>query len=135
MNKDVLSLRELSREDLHDLMGEDFYQWASSYFAAPDVFDRRTPLLDFIRSFREFHPCSEGPSVVRFRARLVAFCMSRKYVFNPRLFSRSGAPLWKDDSGAPIIWDKEGGVEYFTVTRPMVSPLPASVNIGGPGHE
>ena len=44
------------------------------------------------------------------------YCKWKGYVFNPQKYDKvTGKPIQYDKDGRPVIDDKSGGVEYFTI--------------------
>lgn len=69
-----------------------------------------------------------------FKKKLVLYCKWKEYIFNPQKYDKkSGLPLFLDKDGKPVIDDKSGGVEYFTIGTPdCTNPAEATDPMGLP---
>lgn len=62
------------------------------------------------------------------------------WVFNPHKYdAKSGLPLFLDKDGKPVIDDKSGGVEYFTIGKTAGEQTPQSdpheLPVGNPDNK
>ena len=98
---------------------EVFISWADEYFSAEDHLNRRLVRKTLYDEYCNYDPNMRkfSNSPTEFRKRLVKYCQFRGYLFNPQKYDPvTGKPCqFNKRTGAPIIDDKAGGIEYFTI--------------------
>jgi hypothetical protein len=98
-------------------MGEDFLTWAEEHFS--DTYRRNTRLTrqDLYDAFMEKFPSQRKYcSATGFKKKIKNYCAWKGYQFNPQKYDPvTGIAFQFDADGQPVIDDKSGGVEYFTI--------------------
>lgn len=98
---------------------EVFISWADEYFSAEEHLNRRLVRKTLYDEYCNYDPNMRkfSNSPTEFRKRLVKYCQFRGYLFNPQKYDPvTGKPCqFNKRTGAPIIDDKAGGIEYFTI--------------------
>ena len=77
------------------------------------------PLLGLVAQQRKYI------SSTAFKKKFKMYCSWKGYVLNPHKYdSVTGLPFQVDKDGRPIVDDKSGGVEYFTlgINKDLVQP-------------
>lgn len=108
----------LDKRQLRQMMTEGFYQWAVDYFGineADPADTRGTRLNERIERLEMYNSylCTLSQAEIKFvkppkfRDRLIYFCRYFGYLLNPQ--------MPHDALGAPLKYDKSGGLEYYTV--------------------
>lgn len=111
-------MERLEQRRLRQKIGEDFLQWADTYysydevqrrFLHPENVGRAIPRKELYDSFIELNPLQRKytPSRV-FKEKFKAYCHYRNGVFNPNKFQ-------DNERKVPGGNHKTGGVEYFTL--------------------
>jgi hypothetical protein len=98
-------------------MGEEFLTWAEEYFSADDKLNTRLPRKELYDAFLEHSPGQRKfCSTTAFKTKIQNYCTWKGYTFNPHKYDPvTGIPFQTDKDGQPVIDDKSGGVEYFTI--------------------
>lgn len=111
---DRLLLRKLRQE-----IGEQMISWADEYFSADEHIGVRLVRKEVFDSFMNYDPAMRKfITPTAFKDRIKKYCEWKGLIFNPQKYDpKSGEPLFFDRDGRPVIDDKSGGVEYFTVGR------------------
>lgn len=102
---------------LRQEISEPFIAWADEYFSNEVNLNRRIPRKKMYDDCMEYdmNMRKANPSTI-FKRRLIKYCQFRGLLFNPQRYDPStGQPSFFDKNGLPIIDDKSGGVEYFTI--------------------
>ena len=98
---------------------EVFIAWADEYYSDPAHMNHRIPRRTLFDEYckDDVNARKFSNSTTEFKKRLVKYCEYKGYIFNPHKYDPvTGKPCKFDRrSGNPIIDDKSGGVEYFTV--------------------
>lgn len=112
----------LESRKMRQKMGEYFIMWAEEYFSDTYHLNYRLKRKDIYAN------CFEDASQIdrkyltptQFKDKLKIYCEWKGYTFNPHSYDPiSREPLKRDPkSGEPIIDDKSGGIEYFTIGTP-----------------
>jgi hypothetical protein len=102
---------------LRQSMGEEFLSWAEEYFS--DVARRNVQIArkDLYANFVEYAPDQrKWCKPTAFKSKIKDYCAWKGYKFNPHKYDPvTGIPYQLDKDGKPVIDDKSGGVEYFTI--------------------
>lgn len=112
---------DLEKRRLRQKMGEEFLAWAELYYSIDANgsgvhINNREPRKDIYDNFLNEYPQQRKfVTATKFKQKIRAFCRYKGFKFNPHLFDRNGLAFNKDGKGFPIIDDKSGGVEYFTI--------------------
>lgn len=98
-------------------MGETLISWADEYLSNEDHLNRRLIRKDLYDAFCTYDPAQRKfISPTAFKKKFIMYCEWKGYIFNPHKYdSKTGNPFQMDKDGRPIIDDKAGGIEYFTV--------------------
>lgn len=107
----------LEQRKLRQEITEGFISWADEYFSTPENRNKRIARKLLSDSYYEYDPQQRKfVTPTEFKKRFVKFCEWKGYTFNPQRYDPiTGQPFNFDRDGKPIIDDKSGGVEYFTV--------------------
>ncbi len=107
----------LEQRKLRQEITEGFIAWAEEYFSSPDHRNVRIAKIELQNSYFSYDPLQRKfVSPTEFKKRFVKFCQWKGYAFNPHKYDRvTGKPFTFDRDGRPVIDDKSGGVEYFTI--------------------
>lgn len=107
----------LEQRKLRQEMGETLISWADEYFSNEDHLNRRLIRKDLYDAFCTYDPAQRKfISPTAFKKKFIMYCEWKGYIFNPHKYdSKTGNPFQMDKDGRPIIDDKAGGIEYFTV--------------------
>lgn len=110
----------LEQRKLRQEIGDTLISWADEYFSNEHNLNRRTPRKEMYDALITYDPAQRKYILpTAFKKKLVLYCKWKGYIFNPQKYDRkSGLPLFLDKDGKPIIDDKSGGVEYFTIGTP-----------------
>jgi hypothetical protein len=102
---------------LRSNMGEEFLAWAEEYFSDNHKRNRRLPRKELYDAFLEHAPAQRKYcSTTAFKTKILSYCKWKGYTFNPHKYDPvTGIPFQIDKDGQPVIDDKSGGVEYFTI--------------------
>lgn len=114
-----LEMRKLRQE-----ITEPLISWADEYFSDPAHLNTRLVRKDLYDSFCSYDQNQKRYiSSTKFKKKFKLYCEWKGYVFNPDKYDPvTGAPHQFDKDGNPVIDDKAGGVEYFTVGCKDVAP-------------
>jgi hypothetical protein len=98
-------------------MGEEFLAWAEEYFSADDKRNTRLPRKEIYDAFLEYSSSPRKYNTPNaFRVKIESYCKWKGYTLNPQKYDPvTGIPFQTDKDGQPVIDDKSGGVEYFTI--------------------
>lgn len=109
---DRLEVRKIKQE-----ITEGFIMWADEYFSDTTRLNTQIARRTLQDSFFESDPQQRKyVTPTEFKKRFKKYCEYRGYVFNPKMYDPlTGLPYKYDRDGKPILDDKSGGVEYFTV--------------------
>lgn len=104
-------MRQLRQE-----MGEEFIMWAEEYFS--ENINKKLARREMYENFTCMFPnqLKFTPQTL-FKKKIKAFCEYNGYTFNKNMYDDRGNPRSYDSKGMPIIDDKSGGVEYFTIAN------------------
>lgn len=107
-----IELRRLRQE-----VTESFILWADEYYSDTARFDVPISRRELQDKYFESDPQQRKfVSPNEFKKRFKKYCQYRGYVYNPHMYdSASGLPFKHDQDGRPVIDDKRGGIEFFTV--------------------
>ena len=107
----------LEQRKLRQEMGETLISWADEYFSCAEHLNVRLPRNDWYDAFCTYDPAQRKfISPTAFKKKFIMYCEWKGYIFNPQKYdSKTGYPFQVDQDGRPVIDDKAGGVEYFTV--------------------
>jgi len=107
----------LEQRKLRQEIGETLISWAEEYFSSDTKLNVRISKKDLYDSLCTYDPnMRKYVSPTAFKKKFIQFCEWKGYVFNPNRYDpRTGEPYQRDKDGRPIVDDKTGGVEYFTV--------------------
>lgn len=124
----------LQQRKLRQEIGEMFISWADEYYSS-DEHCRRTARKEVFENFCNYDKQNRNfISQTAFKTKLKKYCEWKGFIFNPHKYdAKSGLPLFFNNDGAPIIDDKSGGVEFFTIgKRPGEMPSDASAASASP---
>jgi len=116
----------LERRKLRQSMGEVFVSWADEYFTDnKDHLNARIPRKELYDAFCNYDPgVKKFTTPTAFKKKLQMFTEWKGYIFNPKRYDPvTGQPLEYDKDGRPVVDDKAGGVEYFTISPDWNSPI------------
>jgi hypothetical protein len=107
-----LEMRKLRQE-----ITEPLIAWADEYFSDPAHMNCRLVKKELYDAFCTYDPSQRKfISMTLFKKKFVMYCEWKGYMFNPDKYDPlTGKPHQFDRDGKPVIDDKAGGVEYFTV--------------------
>ena len=107
----------LEQRKLRQEIGETLISWADEYFSDDQHINHRIARKEMYDSLITYDPAQRKYILpTAFKKKLVLYCKWKGYVFNPQKYDKkSGLPLYLDKDGKPILDDKSGGVEYFTI--------------------
>lgn len=107
-------------------MGEALISWADEYFSDSSKIGVAIPRKELYDSFCNYDPQQRKYiSSTAFKKKFKMYCSWKGYVLNPHKYdSVTGLPFQVDKDGRPVVDDKSGGVEYFTlgVNKDLVQP-------------
>lgn len=107
-------------------MGEALISWADEYFSDSAKIGTAIPRKELYDAFCNYDPQQRKYiSSTAFKKKFKMYCSWKGYVLNPHKYdSVTGLPFQTDKDGRPVIDDKSGGVEYFTVgvNKDLVQP-------------
>lgn len=111
-------------------MGEALISWADEYFSDPSKIGTQIPRKELYDAFCNYDPAQRKfISSTAFKKKFKMYCSWKGYVLNPHKYdSKTGLPFQVDKDGRPIVDDKSGGVEYFTVGIDKSLEQPVSAN-------
>ena len=117
----------LQQRKLRQEIGETLISWADEYFSSEEN-HRRTPRKEIYDNFCNYDPQQRKfISATAFKDKLKKYCEWKGWVFNPHKYdAKSGLPLFLDKDGKPVIDDKSGGIEYFTIGKAAGELAPQS---------
>lgn len=116
----------LLQRKLRQEIGETLISWADEYFSLEEHC-RRTSRKEIYDNFCNYDPQQRKfISATAFKDKLKKYCAWKGLVFNPHKYdAKSGLALFFDKDGKPVIDDKSGGVEYFTIGK-CTGEMPSS---------
>lgn len=97
---------------------EVFIAWADEYFSSEAHLNHRIPRRELFEEYLkdDVNMRKFSNSTTEFKKRMIKYCQFRGYIFNPQKYDPvTGKPNKFDKNGAPVIDDKSGGIEYFTI--------------------
>ena len=107
-------------------MGEALISWADEYFSDSTKIGTAIPRKELYDAFCNYDPQQRKYiSSTAFKKKFKMYCSWKGYVLNPHKYdSVTGLPFQTDKDGRPVVDDKSGGVEYFTigVNKDLVQP-------------
>ena len=107
-------------------MGEALISWADEYFSDSTKIGTAIPRKELYDAFCNYDPQQRKYiSSTAFKKKFKMYCTWKGYVLNPHKYdSVTGLPFQTDKDGRPVVDDKSGGVEYFTigVNKDLVQP-------------
>ena len=111
-------------------MGEALISWADEYFSDAAKIGTAIPRKELYDAFCNYDPQQRKYiSSTAFKKKFKMYCTWKGYVLNPHKYdSVTGLPFQTDKDGRPVVDDKSGGVEYFTigVNKDLVQPSSAA---------
>ena len=111
-------------------MGEALISWADEYFSDATKIGTAIPRKELYDAFCNYDPQQRKYiSSTAFKKKFKMYCTWKGYVLNPHKYdSVTGLPFQTDKDGRPVVDDKSGGVEYFTigVNKDLVQPSSAA---------
>lgn len=108
----------LEARRLRQQVGESFILWADEFFSDEEKLNVRIPRSTLYKDeFLEYAPDQrKWITAPIFKKKFINYCTLKGYVFNPgRYDTTSGLPMFFDKDGNPVLDDKSGGVEYFSI--------------------
>lgn len=107
----------LEKRKLRQEITETLISWADEYFSDPAHLNARLPRKELYDSLCTYDPAQRKfISPTAFKKKFIMYCDWKGYTFNPNKYdSITGKPYHFDKDGKPVIDDKAGGIEYFTV--------------------
>ena len=107
----------LEQRILRQEIGETLISWADEYFSSEEHLNHRLVKKDLYDAFCIYDPMQRKYiSPTAFKKKFIMYCDWKGYLFNPHKYdSKTGKPFKTDKDGCPVLDDKAGGVEYFTV--------------------
>lgn len=121
----------LEQRKLRQEMGETLISWADEYFSSEEHLNCRLARKELYDAFCTYDPAQRKfISPTAFKKKFVMYCDWKGYIFNPQKYdTTTGKPFQIDKDGRPVIDDKAGGVEYFTVGTSPSGTAPDRENI------
>lgn len=119
--EDRIESRRLRQE-----ITEGFILWADEYFSNTARFGVQISRHAMQDDYFTADPQQRKyVSPNEFKKRFKKYCQYRGYIYNPQMYDpNTGQPYRFDKDGKPVIDDKSGGIEYFTVGKPVEKPAP-----------
>jgi len=113
--RDRIEVRRLRQE-----ISEGFILWADEYYSDETRLNTPLPRRDLQDAYFQSDPQQRKfVSPNEFKKRFKKYCQMKGYTFNPHMYDRqTGLPLKYDRDGKPVVDDKSGGIEYFTLGAP-----------------
>lgn len=107
----------LESRQLRQEITEGFIAWADEYFSSAENRNKKIPRKTLSDAYFEYDPLQRKyVTPPEFKKRFIKFCKWKGYAFNPNKYDPiTGKPNTLDKDGRPIIDDKSGGIEFFTV--------------------
>jgi len=108
----------LEARRLRQQVGESFILWADEFFSDDEKINVRIPRSQLYKDeFLEYAPDQrKWITAPIFKKKFINYCALKGYIFNPgRYDASSGLPMFFDKDGQPVLDDKSGGVEYFSI--------------------
>lgn len=109
----------LEQRKQRQAMGENFILWADEYFSDKNHLNAKIARKYMYDDFLDKSAIKDRKYITptSFKDKIKIYCDYKGYVFNPAMYDPiSGLPTKLDPkSGDPILDDKSGGVEWFTV--------------------
>lgn len=130
----------LQQRKLRQEIGETIISWADEYFSSEEHCCR-TPRKEIYDNFCNYDPQQRKYiTSTAFKDKIKKYCEWKGWVFNPHKYdAKSGLPLFLDKDGKPVIDDKSGGVEYFTIGKTAGEQTPQSdpheLPVGNPDNK
>ncbi len=114
-----LEMRKLRQE-----ITEPLISWADEYFSDPAHLNCRLVRKDLYDAFCNYDQTQKKfISSTVFKKKFKLYCEWKGYTFNPNKYDPvTGQPHQFDKDGNPVLDDKAGGVEYFTVGCKDIAP-------------
>lgn len=114
----------LEQRKLRQEIGETLISWADEYFSSEEHLNVRLVRKELWDAFCIYDPQQrKWVTPTSFKKKFQLYCSWKGYVFNPQKYdSLTGLPFKVDKDGAPIVDDKAGGIEYFTVGTGSLGP-------------
>lgn len=109
------------RRQLRSEATENMISFLGEYYSEPDRVGARIKRNDIMGSYFEYDPMARknNMSPNTFKRRFKKALEYLGWQYNPKMFdSVTGKPCTYDRDGKPVIDDKSGGIEYFTVAIP-----------------
>ena len=107
----------LEQRRMRQEIGEAFISWADEYYSDENHLNARLPRKELWDSYCNYDPAQRKyctPTL--FKKKLMLYCAWKGLIFNPQKYdSLTKEPYNRDKDGRPVIDDKSGGVEYFTI--------------------
>lgn len=107
----------LEQRRMRQEIGEAFISWADEYYSDENHLNARLPRKELWDSYCNYDPAQRKyctPTL--FKKKLMLYCTWKGLIFNPQKYdSLTKEPYNRDKDGRPVIDDKSGGVEYFTI--------------------
>lgn len=109
---DRIELRRMRQE-----ITEGFILWADEYFSEPTRLNVQISRKSLQDAYFESDPSQRKyVTPTEFKKRFKKYCQYRGYIFNPKMYDPvTGLPNKLDRDGRPVLDDKSGGIEFFTV--------------------
>ena len=128
----------LEQRRIRQEIGEVMISWADEYYSDEKHINVRIPRKELWDSFCTYDPAQRKfctPTL--FKKKVIMYCAWKGWVFNPQKYdSVTKKPFNVDKDGKPVIDDKSGGVEYFTVGKEKGAIIqPATDPMGVPVTE
>lgn len=107
----------LEQRKLRQEIGETLISWADEYFSSAAHLNTRLVRKELYDAFCTYDPAQRKfISPTAFKKKFVMYCDWKGYVFNPQKYdTTTGKPFQVDKDGRPVLDDKAGGIEYFTI--------------------
>lgn len=108
----------IEKRKMRQYMGESFIAWADEYFSDPAKINERMPRREVQENFFDYDPSQRKfVKPTAFKKKLKKYCEWKGLLFNPNMYDPiTGYPKsYNDKDGTPILDDKSGGIEYFTI--------------------
>lgn len=108
----------IEKRRMRQFMGESFIAWADEYFSEAVKRNARISRKEVQESFYDYDPGQRKyVTPTYFKRKLRKYCEWKGYLFNPNMRDpvTGHAIRYNEDDGTPILDDKSGGIEYFTI--------------------
>lgn len=114
----------LEQRKLRQEITETVISWADEYFSDSTHLNVRLSRKELWDGLCTYDPAQRKYlTPTTFKKKFIMYCHWKGYTFNPQKYDKvTGKPFQFDKDGRPVVDDKAGGVEYFTVGTEEFNP-------------